>query len=138
MTKHPCWAALPVAGALAGAIILITSIQVAADEIRAPTDPIAKAAFDFLDKHCAECHQIGRLRAREKPSKNFGNVLMLDELAANRRYIIPGDPLNSYLFKQVFDKECPYGGLADLPNDKPPPTSAELGMLERWIESLRK
>jgi len=53
-------------------------------------------------------HQDGKLTARERPSKNFGNVLKLDEIAANPHFIVPGNPLGSKLFKQIVDKEMPY------------------------------
>ena len=49
-----------------------------AQEIASPADPIAKAAFDALNKNCARCHQEGKLQSREKPAKNFGFVLDLD------------------------------------------------------------
>ena len=69
---------------------------------------MAKAAFDVLDKHCARCHQIGKLVDRERPAKNFGNMLKLDEIAANPHYVLPGNPLGSKLFRQIVDKEMPY------------------------------
>jgi len=33
-------------------------------DIPVPSDPTAKAAFDVLEKHCARCHQDGRLEER--------------------------------------------------------------------------
>src|SRR5687768_8903893 len=80
----------------------------AADEIPPPTDPVAKAAYDVLDKHCARCHQDGKLTNRIKPAKNFGNVLKLDEMAANPHYVTPGNPFGSRVLKQIVDKEMPY------------------------------
>ena len=77
----------------------------AADDIKVPTDAVAKAAFDVLEKSCARCHQEGRLTARERPARNFGFILKLDELAANPNYILPGNPYGSKLFKQIVDKE---------------------------------
>lgn len=79
-----------------------------ADAIAPPADPVAKAAFDVLDAHCARCHQTGKLVDRERPAKNFGNILKLDEMAANPHYILPGNPLGSKLFRQIVDKEMPY------------------------------
>src|SRR5688572_30160792 len=60
----------------------------AATEVKPPADPIAKAAYDVLDKHCARCHQDGKLSDREKPAKNFGNVLQLDQIAADPHHIL--------------------------------------------------
>ena len=62
----------------------------------------------MLDKHCARCHQEGRLIDREKPAKNFGNILKLDEIAANPHYVLPGNALGSKLFRQIADREMPY------------------------------
>lgn len=106
-----------------------------ADEVKAPADPVAKAAFDVLEKNCARCHQEGRLSGRERPSKNFGNVLKLDELAANASMIVPGNPYGSKLFKQIVDKEMPYDVIYEGAN-VPAPTEADVKALEAWIASL--
>jgi hypothetical protein len=37
-----------------------------ADDIQEPTDPLAKAAFNVLSKHCARCHEVERLAAERK------------------------------------------------------------------------
>src|SRR5437773_379124 len=66
-----------------------------ADPIAPPADPVARAAFDVLDKHCTRCHQEGRLIDRERPAKNFGNVLKLDAIAADPHYVLPGNPYGS-------------------------------------------
>src|SRR5205085_10250998 len=42
---------------------------VAADTIEPPTDAVEKAAFDVLSRHCARCHQAGRLEGRQKPDR---------------------------------------------------------------------
>lgn len=104
-----------------------------AQQIAAPADPLGRAAFNVLDKHCARCHQDGKLVERLKPAKNFGNVLKLEEIAADPQYILPGNPQASRLFKQIIDKEMPYdavyGGGADV-------TTEEIVTLENWIKSL--
>jgi len=79
-----------------------------ADDIKAPADPAAKAAFDALDRTCARCHQEGRLVDRERPSHRFGNILKLDEISKNRDLIVPGNPYGSKLFKQIVDQNKPY------------------------------
>jgi hypothetical protein len=112
-----------------------TALPALADDIKAPADPIAKAAYDVLDKHCARCHQDGKLAGRDKPAKNFGNVLKLDELAANPNFVLPGNPFGSKIFKQIADQEMPYdviyegapgGGVSE----------AEIKALEAWIKGL--
>src|SRR5689334_6600276 len=91
----------------------------AADEISAPSDPAEKAAFEVLDKHCARCHQAGRLEGRQKPAKDFGNILKLQELAVNPRYVLPGNPHGSLIIKQIENGNMPYdaapNGVADAP-----------------------
>lgn len=120
------------AAALGLAAILATP---AAAEIKAPEDPIAKAAFGVLEKHCARCHQEGKLSAREKPAKNFGFILKLDELAANPNYILPGNPHGSKLFKQIVDKEMPYDVIYE-GSSNPDVSESDLKALESWITSL--
>jgi hypothetical protein len=100
-----------------------------------PADPVAKAAFDVLDKHCARCHQQGKLVDRERPAKNFGNVLKLDEIAANPHYILPGNPLGSKLFRQIADKEMPYDIYYE-GSSHAPPSEADLKALENWVSAL--
>jgi len=119
----------------AGGMAMWSSLAMAED-IAPPSDPIAKAAFDVLDKHCARCHQDGRLEAREKPAKNFGNVLKLDEIAANPHYVLPGNAFGSKLFKQIADKEMPYDVNYEGAFDKPDVSEADLKALQAWIESL--
>lgn len=108
-----------------------------AEVIVPPTDPVARAAFDVLEKNCARCHQAGKLVSRERPAKGFGNVLKLDELAANSHYIRPGNPLDSFLFRQILDKQMPYDVYQDY-SDKSPaaPVEADLKALEAWINGL--
>lgn len=106
-----------------------------ADDIKAPTDPVAKAAFDVLDKHCARCHQEGRLQARERPAKNFGNVLQLEELAESPGRILPGNPFASKMFKQIIDKEMPYDVIYEGAAG-PLMTEGDIKAIETWIVSL--
>jgi Domain of unknown function (DUF4384) len=117
------------------AIAVASGAMASAQDLAAPSDPVAKAAFDVLEKHCARCHQEGKLSARERPSKNFGNVLKLEELAANPQYIIPGNPLGSKLFKQIADKEMPYDVQYEGASF-PLPTEDEIKALTTWIEAL--
>jgi hypothetical protein len=111
------------------------STTVATETIVPPSDPVAKAAFDVLDAHCARCHQQGKLVDRERPAKNFGNVLKLDELAVNPHYILPGNPLGSKLFRQIADKEMPYDIYYE-GSTHAPPSEADLKALEDWVSAL--
>ncbi len=106
-----------------------------AEAVMPPSDPVAKGAFDVLDKHCARCHQIGKLVDRERPAKNFGNILKLDEIAANPHYVLPGNPLGSKLFRQIADKEMPYDIYYEGASHAPP-SEADLKALESWVTAL--
>jgi len=108
-------------------------------DVKPPADPVAKAAFDTLEKSCSRCHQVGRLVERERPAKAFGNILRLDEIAKNRALIIPGNPYGSFLFKQIVDREMPYDVMQDgVPEDAEhhAPNDTEIKQLEAWIQSL--
>lgn len=106
-----------------------------AETVAAPADPVAKAAFDVLDTHCARCHQVGKLVDRERPAKNFGNILKLEEIAANPHYVLPGNPLGSKLFRQIVDKEMPYDIYYEGASHAPP-SEADLKALENWVAAL--
>lgn len=102
--------------------------------ISEPTDPVAKAAFDVMDKHCARCHQVGRLD-RQKPSKNFGNVLALDEMARDPNLVLPGNPDGSRLFVQMAKQEMPYDVYQEFSGGAEP-TKEELQAVYDWIKGL--
>ena len=107
-----------------------------AEVIVPPTDAVAKAAFDVLDRNCARCHQNGKLISRERPAKNFGDILKLNEIAANPNYILPGNPLNSKLYKQIADKEMPYDVNYEGETKYGTLTEADLKALQDWITAL--
>jgi hypothetical protein len=104
--------------------------------ITPPTDPVAKAAFDVLERNCSRCHQTGRLISRERPAKQFGNILKLDELAANPHLIHPGNPLDSFLVRQILDKQMPYDVYQEFSEKYPAPSEADLKALEDWVNGL--
>src|SRR5262249_55652873 len=106
------------------------------DTAAAPLDPIAKAAFNVLEKHCARCHQQGKLVERERPAKNFGNILKLDAIASNPHYVLPGNPLGSKLFRQIADKEMPYDINYEGETRYPNVSEADIKALEDWISAL--
>ncbi len=123
-------------GALASiATMALASSLALADDIKVPTDPVAKAAFDVLEKSCSRCHQEGRLTARERPAKNFGFILRLDQLAQDPNYILPGNPYGSKLFKEIVDEEMPYDVMYEGSSNYSP-TPDDVKALETWIKSL--
>ncbi len=108
----------------------------AAGAIQPPSDPIAAAAFNVLERNCARCHQEGKLINRERPAKNFGNILKLDEIAANPSYVLPGNPLGSKLFRQIADKEMPYDVNYEGETRYGTLSEGDLTALEAWIAGL--
>jgi len=68
--------------------------------LQAPADPIAVDAYAVLEKHCARCHQDGKLE-RPAPAGAFGNVLRLDELASAPHLVQPGTPDASPLYAMM-------------------------------------
>jgi hypothetical protein len=123
-------------GGLLAVLVLMPAQGLLAQTLAPPSDPVAKSAFDVLDKHCARCHQEGRLIDREKPAKNFGNILKLDEIAASPHYVLPGNALGSKLFRQIADREMPYDVAYEGDTRYPHVTADDLQALESWIVSL--
>jgi hypothetical protein len=119
------WALVSCMGSAAGA----------ADDIGVPDDPVAKAAFDVLERSCARCHQEGRLLDGTQPAAGFGNILKLDEISANPNLIVPGLPHGSRLFKRIVNKEMPYDVFAE-GVDMPSPSAVDIEALETWINAL--
>lgn len=104
-------------------------------DVPVPSDPVEKAAFDVLDKHCARCHQAGLLTSRDKPAKNFGNVLKLDEIAADPHLVQAGNPDGSKLLQQLVNKEMPYDLYYEFDDSKPEVTAADIDALRAWIQA---
>lgn len=133
LTKY-ARAALPALVVALGLGLAAPSAAVAQD-IQPPADPVARAAFDTLSKHCARCHQEGRLVERAKPAKNFGFILDLDRMAKTPQLVNPGNPESSLIFTQIIKQQMPY----DLYNEGKPvaePTREDLATLAVWITSL--
>ena len=105
-----------------------------AQEIAAPADPVSKAAFQALEKHCSRCHQDGKLAGRDRPAKNFGFVLDFDKLAHNPKFVLPGNSSGSLLFRQIVDKEMPYDVIYE--GAGPDISAEEITAIAKWIDSL--
>ncbi|MDX2155940.1 MAG: DUF4384 domain-containing protein [Hyphomicrobiaceae bacterium] len=99
-----------------------------------PADPVAATAYAVLDKHCARCHQGGRL-ALPAPAAGFGNVLRLDELANTPWLVQPGNPDGSRLYQSMLRRLMPSDVLQDGASSSAP-TSQEMAAVRAWIESL--
>ena len=85
---------------------------------------LAAEVFKIFEAKCADCHGSHL----PKPKGKFGYVLDLRRVAANPKYILPGDPKESELFQMVKNEEMP-GEDADVP----PLTEEEKKIVERWV-----
>ena len=135
-----------------GAVVVLVTLSTAAgaadekDKAKAPQKgkgqagakaPAAAAAgpkvsYDkqvrpILQAQCQGCHQ---------PAKAGGGYVMtaFDRHAQGRRErheaaIVPGKPEESFLV----DKITPQDGKAEMPQDKPPLSAAEIELIARWI-----
>jgi WD40 repeat protein/mono/diheme cytochrome c family protein len=80
----------------------------------------------IFQAHCQGCHQ---------PAKAGGAYVMtaFDRMLkggeSSLPAIVPGNPAESYLI----DKITPQDGKAEMPQDKPPLSAAELDLIGRWI-----
>jgi len=99
-----------------------------------PKDAVPRAAFKALNKHCARCHQQGRLE-RAKPAKNFGNILRLKEIARDPHLILPGNPDASRLFSRIVKQEMPYDVYTEFSGGNEP-SKEDVQAIYDWIESL--
>ena len=86
---------------------------------------LASAVYTVFEAKCADCHGSHL----PKPKGKFGYVLDLKRVAANEKYIVPGDPKASELFQMVKNDEMP-GEDADVP----PLTDEEKKLVERWVQ----
>jgi len=107
---------------------------VAASDLLAPTEARAAKAFAVLDRHCARCHDTGRLQ-RRLPAAGIANILDLDALASRSDLVRPGHPEGSPLYVSIVTRHMPYDVLQDL---KPgaEPTRQEITDIRDWIEAL--
>ncbi len=109
--------------------------KVKSGDIDVPTDKVALAAFNALEKNCARCHQAGPTLKRAKPAKNFGNVMHLEELARDPNFVLPGNPDGSHLFIQIAKKEMPYDCYQEFDCEEEP-SEAEVQAVYDWIKGL--
>lgn len=85
----------------------------------APPGPPAAPAFEIpkpppvgdgakvyavLDKHCARCHQVGKL-IRPRPAGDLADILAIERIAADRSLVVPGEPDISRLCQIFISRE---------------------------------
>lgn len=101
-------------------------------DIPLPKDKTELAAFKVFEKHCQRCHQTGRL-TRATPAKNFGNVLMLEQIAAEPGLILPGNPEGSNVYNQIADTKMPFDCFQESSCPTDEPTEDEIKAIYDWI-----
>lgn len=102
--------------------------------IQPPADPAAASAYAVLEKHCARCHQGGRLK-RAAPAAGLGNILRLDELAAAPHLVQPGNPDASRLYLMMLRRLMPLDVHSEgAPESMPSPD--EIAAVRSWIGGL--
>jgi hypothetical protein len=93
------------------------------------------AAYAVLERHCARCHQSGRLQ-HPPPAAIFANILALDEIAGNPALVRPGVPDASPLYTVMVRRAMP----RDIqPRDKSAaaePSAEEVQAVRDWIDGL--
>ncbi len=102
-----------------------------------PQTEIEKAAAAALDKHCARCHQDGKLVGRQKPAKALGNILQLDQIVSNPSLIQPGNAEGSRLIQQIVNKDMPYDVYQEGNMSYSSPTEEEITALRNWVAGLK-
>ncbi len=120
---------------LAAALLISTSFSAMSEgpvEIYKPANDIEKAAQDMLDKHCARCHQDGKLVKREKAAKGFGDAMQLDQLLGNPDRVVPGTPDASKIFQVIVNGQMPKD-VFEGESDKLAPSAEEIDALRTWI-----
>ncbi len=125
-------------GASATALFVVPGhTQTAEVKIYTPANEIEKKAQGVLEKHCARCHQEGKLEGgRLKPSKEFGNVMQLDQLLADVSRAKFGNPDGSRIFELVVNKKMPFD-LYDGDYTKPEPQPDEIEALRVWLKNAK-
>jgi mono/diheme cytochrome c family protein len=85
---------------------------------------LAQRVSEVLKTNCYRCH--GENGANEG-GLNF--ILRLDKLRAQSKYVVPGQPDQSNLYRRVANQSMPPSG------EIPRPTLADAALLKQWIEA---
>lgn len=101
-----------------------------------PADVEALKAYDVLDRHCARCHQAGRLEQRAKPAAEIGNILRVDEMARDAHFVRPGLADASRLYTLMLGRRMPYDVYHEGAN-REPPNADDIDVVRSWIGGLQ-
>lgn len=104
------------------------------DDVAPPADPVAAKAFAVLDKHCARCHQSGRLK-RPAPAGELADILRLERVAADLSLVQRGNADASRLVNVMLAREMPF----DIHQEGAAgegPSGEEIQAVRAWIDGL--
>lgn len=124
----------------AACFLAFTAHLNAAEPYEMPGDANAAetAAYAVLERHCARCHQEGKLKEGLKaPKSGFGHVLDIRRLASDTKFVIQGKPDASKLTHVLGEFAYPR-----MPDDCTPentscfPTEADAAVIYDWIATM--
>lgn len=98
-----------------------------------PDDPRAQKAYVAIEAYCARCHQAGKSE-QPLPSGRLANVLSLDEMSRNARYVWPGVPDASRLYEIFITRHAPLDVYGRAAGEEPRPDDIEA--VRDWIKDL--
>jgi hypothetical protein len=100
-----------------------------------PSGPVPAAAYTVLERHCARCHQAGRLQD-SLAANAFANVLALAEIARDPALVRPGAPDASPLYTVMVRRAMPPETLPGKDTSGARPSPDEIQAVRDWIEGL--
>jgi uncharacterized membrane protein len=113
-----------------GLLGLVVGLSVGAQEtLPARQGELAWEVYRIFQRHCAECHG----GHRTKPKGNFGQILDLERVSGNPKYLVPGDPDESEIYLLMTDSD-PSFLMPPPDSDTPPVSTADLALVRAWIE----
>ncbi|HRK19540.1 MAG TPA: DUF4384 domain-containing protein [Hyphomicrobiaceae bacterium] len=123
--------------AAAGLVLLLgvggIAAETAGDVPKMPEDPVAAKAYSVLDRHCASCHQRGRIAPDKRAGGGIDTILDLESVLVDRRLVLPGLPEASPVFTSMLSRTMPPASSADANGEL---TSAQVEAVRDWL--LRK
>lgn len=96
--------------------------------------PDARARY-VLEKHCARCHQSGKLVGVPTAAGGIANILDLEELARNPGLVRRGTPDASPLYQQMIGRQMPFDVFRQ-GHEGTEPTADDVNAIRRWIKLL--
>ena len=100
-----------------------------------PATALAGKAYAVLDKHCARCHQSGKLKIA-RAALPTSNILALDELSVEPALIRPGVPDASPLYTIMLRRHSPLLGPEIWPPIGEELTASDVQAVRDWIQDL--